>query len=91
MSGATRKREEVYDQVVSAVAQVLAIPRESIRPDSRYLEDLGATSLDRATLYMVLEEDLKLTLPESTAAALVTIDQTVDFILQNLPTGREPG
>ena len=47
MSNKTLSRDEAWKLVRSAVAEVLAQPEEQIRLESRFLEDLGATSSER--------------------------------------------
>ena len=79
----------VLDKVAAAVAEVLAVPRERVRPEARLLEDLGATSLDLATLYMLLEDELKVKLPEAEPRAMATIHDTVAFVLKQLPPAKE--
>ena len=76
-------------KVAEVVAEVLAVPRERVQPEARLLEDLGATSLDMATLFMLLEDELGMKLPDTDPRAVATIQDTVAFVLKHLPPGRE--
>ncbi|NLF25890.1 MAG: acyl carrier protein [Deltaproteobacteria bacterium] len=77
-------REAVYEKVRDAVIEVLGLPPERITPSSRYLEDLGATSLDMATMLVILEQELDIRLPVFEARALATLEGTVEFIMQRI-------
>jgi len=84
MSSSARSKEDLYRKVADTLVEVLAVPREQIKPEARYFEDLGATSLDMATLLMLLEEDLGLMLPEHEARGLRTVAETVEFIMRRV-------
>jgi acyl carrier protein len=47
----------VLERITRCVAQVLAKPVDEIRPDSRFIDELGADSLDLVELMYVLEDE----------------------------------
>ena len=52
---------------------------DDIGPDTRFVEDLGADSLDMVELAHALEEELDVTLPDADAAELRTVADVVTF------------
>ena len=77
------KRAILFACVCKAVTQVITATHNSITPESRYLEDLGATSLDLVTFVMLLEDDLGISVVEEEVRALATVGETVEYLHAN--------
>jgi len=73
--------DAVTEQVVSALAKVKHIPRETITPDGT-LESLKLDSLDTITLLFELEEGLGVTIPDDRVRSLRTVGDVIDIIRQ---------
>jgi acyl carrier protein len=69
------------EQVVSALAKVKHIPRETITPDGT-LESLKLDSLDTITLLFELEEGLGVTIPDDRVRTLRTVGDVIDIVRQ---------
>ena len=69
------------EQVVSALAKVKHIPRETITPDGT-LESLKLDSLDTITLLFELEEGLGVTIPDDRVRNLRTVGDVIDIVRQ---------
>lgn len=50
------------------------------KPTDRFVEDLGADSLDCVELVMALEEEFNLSIPDEEAVKLKTLGDTIAFI-----------
>jgi acyl carrier protein len=83
MSESSTANPEVYRQVVMVIAKVLGIAQDVIKPDSNFVNDLGADSLDRVTLVMALEDAFKKQIPEEDLDKLTTVGSTVAYIEKN--------
>jgi acyl carrier protein len=70
----------VLDRVRSRVATQLGVDEESISPESSFVEDLGADSLDIVELVMALEDEFKIEIPDEQAEKIVTVGDAVKFI-----------
>jgi acyl carrier protein len=70
----------VEQRVVSIVHEVLRVDPAKIMPSSRIKDELGADSLDQASLIMALEEEFKGSISEEEAAMMVTVGDVVNFI-----------
>lgn len=67
--------------VIQVVAQVFELPEAELSPDSRFIEDLGATSLDVVTLVWRIEESFGLgEFEESALEAVQTIGQLAELV-----------
>ena len=73
--------DALMEQVVSALARVKHIPRESITRDST-LESLQLDSLDTITLLFELEEAVGVTIPDDWLRTVRTTGDVVDGIRQ---------
>ncbi|MDR7484217.1 MAG: acyl carrier protein [Armatimonadota bacterium] len=70
----------VFDRVKARVAHQLGIEEDSIGPESSFVEDLGADSLDVVELVMALEDEFKIEIPDDQAEKIVTVGDAVAFI-----------
>tara|TARA_B100000886_G_scaffold307439_1_gene240467 strand:+ start:68 stop:301 length:234 start_codon:yes stop_codon:yes gene_type:complete len=74
---------EVLDKVVEIVCNQLTVNKEDVTPDSSFVEDLGADSLDTVELVMAFEEEFGLEIPDDEAENITTIKSAVDWIEKN--------
>ena len=74
---------EVLDKVVEIVCNQLRDNKEDVTPDSSFVEDLGADSLDTVELVMAFEEEFGLEIPDDEAENITTIKSAVDWIEKN--------
>jgi acyl carrier protein len=74
-------KEEILAKVKSVVAEKLNVGEDQVTTDAKFVEDLGADSLDQVELIMALEDEFDLKIPEEEAEQLSTIGAAVDFIL----------
>jgi acyl carrier protein len=74
---------EVLDKVVEIVCNQLGSNKDDVTPDSSFVEDLGADSLDTVELVMAFEEKFDLQIPDDEAENITTIKSAVDWIENN--------
>jgi acyl carrier protein len=70
----------VLDRVKARVAHQLGVEEETVTPESSFVEDLGADSLDVVELVMALEDEFKIEIPDDQAEKIVTVGDAVAFI-----------
>ncbi len=78
--GSLALRGEIEDRVISVIKEILAIDGEPISLDASIVKDLSATSLDRVSLFMALEDEFNGTLPEQEVQQIKTVRDIVDHI-----------
>ena len=63
----------MLEKIQTLLAEALNKPVESILPETKIVEDLGADSLDVFELLNQLEEDYDIVIPEEDMEGLVTV------------------
>lgn len=66
--------------VMQIVATQLGVEQEKISLDARFVDDLGADSLDTVELVMAFEEEFGIEIPDEDAEKIVTVQNAVDYI-----------
>ena len=76
--------EEVYDKVKEIIVEQLGVAETAITPEASFIDDLGADSLDIVELIMALEEEFDLEIPDADAEKVVTVNDVVEYIKDNI-------
>ena len=71
---------EVETQVKQIVVDHLGIDEEKVTPESKFIDDLGADSLDTVELVMAFEEEFGSEISDSEAEKILTVGDAVKFI-----------
>jgi len=78
-------REEVFTLIQSHLADELNVDPARIGEKTRFKADLEADSLDLYTLVQELEDSYGVVMSDEQAAAITTVGQAVDFVLEHAP------
>ena len=70
----------MVERVGQVVADKLDVEVDQITPESRFVEDLNADSLDQVELIMALEDEYDITIPDEDAQKILTITDAVSYI-----------
>ena len=70
----------VTERVYEIVATQLGVSKEQITPETHFVNDLGADSLDQVELVMELEEEFDINIPDDAAEKIQTVGQAIKFI-----------
>ena len=73
----------IFEKVREIIADQLGVDEEEISSDARFIEDLGADSLDLVELIMALEEEFDLEIPDEDAEKISTVGDAVEYIKIN--------
>ena len=77
----------VQDRVIEIVASQLGVGNDQITPETSFINDLGADSLDTVELVMELEEEFEINIPDDAAEKIQTVGQAVEFIEKHQASG----
>ena len=70
----------VADKVKKIVVENLAVSEDQVTPEARFVEDLGADSLDLVELVMAFEEEFGSDIPDEDAEQLTTVGDAIKYI-----------
>ena len=68
------------DRVKEIIAKELGVEEKQLTPEAKFIEDLGADSLDIVELVMALEEEFGLEIPDEDAEKLKTVGDAMDYL-----------
>jgi acyl carrier protein len=71
-------------KVMGIVSEQLNVPKEDIRLDSKFVDDLKADSLDVVELVMEFEEEFEITIPDEDYEKIQTVGDAVKYITRKL-------
>ena len=69
-----------FEKLQKIIAEVLNLSEEEIRPDSTFVDDLGADSLDVFQIIMGIEEEFDIEIDNEKAEKITTVQDAVDQI-----------
>jgi acyl carrier protein len=72
----------VSDKVREIIAEQLGVKKEEVTDDAKFIDDLGADSLDTVELVMALEEEFGIEIPDEDAEKMVTVGEAIKYIEQ---------
>jgi len=73
----------IQQEVIDIVAEQLGVDKNEITPDTSFVEDLNADSLDLTELIMTFEEHFGCEISDEEAAKLTTVGQAISYIETN--------
>lgn len=76
--------DEILQRVVKVTVSKLSVNESEVVPTASFKDDLGADSLDIVELALGFEEEFNLQIPDESVNGIVTVQDAVDFIEQNL-------
>ena len=76
--------DEVYQRVAGVVARILNVDRARVTPEARFVEDLGADSMQSVELVAGFEEEFDIELDEQAALDVKTVGKAVEFVAAHL-------
>ena len=69
--------------LINPVLTPLGVEEEEVNPNAKFIEDLGADSLDTVELVMALEEHFDIQIPDEEAEKIVTVGDAIQYIKEN--------
>ena len=73
----------MLEKIKEVVVEQLDCDAAEVKEDSRFIEDLGADSLDVVELVMALEEEFDIEIPDEDAEGILTVKNALDYIKNN--------
>jgi acyl carrier protein len=72
--------KSVQDRVKEIIVEQLGVNADQVTPEAKFIEDLGADSLDTVELVMAFEEEFGAEIPDEDAEKLQTVGDVIKYI-----------
>jgi acyl carrier protein len=73
----------IEERVKEIICEQLGVEDEEVKPNAKFIEDLGADSLDTVELVMAFEEEFNMEIPDEDAEKIVTVADAINYIKDN--------
>ena len=70
----------IHEEVKKIVVDHLGIDESKVQPGAKFIDDLGADSLDTVELVMAFEEKFGIEIPDDAAETIQTVQNAIDYI-----------
>ena len=77
-------RESVAEDIKKIIAESLSAKVEEIKEDSKFVDDLGADSLDIVELVMAIETKFNIEIPDEDAQKIKTVGDAIDYVFKKV-------
>ena len=77
----------VDERVKSIIVEQLGVEESQVTDTAKFVEDLGADSLDTVELVMALEEEFTIEIPDEDAEKIATVGDAINYIGEHAEEG----
>mgnify|MGYP001178452189 FL=1 len=71
---------DTFNKIKEIVVDKLGVDEEKVTLDAKFIDDLGADSLDTVELIMQFEDDFNIEIPDEDAEKILSVGQANDYI-----------
>ena len=72
----------MFAKLVASICEYVEVEPENVRPESRFMEDLGFTSFDFMSMLGEVEDEFDVEVNQKEAADIRTVQEAVDYLEQ---------
>lgn len=70
----------MFDKVADIIVNYVEVKKEDIKPESRFMEDLGFSSFDFMSMLGEVEDELNVEIDQEESANIRTVQEAVDYL-----------
>ncbi|MDP2922303.1 MAG: acyl carrier protein [Candidatus Omnitrophota bacterium] len=74
----------LFEEIQTIICEQLRLKPEEVKPETSFIDDLGAESIDTIELVMALEEKFNIEIPDEDAERLDTVANVVKYIARKI-------
>ena len=71
---------DIAERVKKIVIEHLGVEAAQVKEEAKFIDDLGADSLDTVELVMAFEEEFGCEIPDDAAEKILTVKDAIDYI-----------
>lgn len=71
---------QIEEKVKNIIVEQLGVSEDQVKPEAKFIEDLGADSLDTVELVMAFEEEFDINVPDEDAEKLTSVGEVITYI-----------
>ncbi len=75
---------DIENKVKTIIRNQLGLEESAVNLESKFIDDLGADSLDTVEMLMAFEEEFGIEIPEDEAEKITTVKSAVDFVAKKV-------
>ena len=72
--------DNTLEKITEIIIAKLGVDSNKITVDAKFIDDLGADSLDTVELIMQFEEEFEIEIPDEDAEKILSVNQALDYI-----------
>ena len=72
--------DNTLEKITEIVVDKLGVDSEKVTLEAKFIDDLGADSLDTVELIMQFEEEFEIEIPDEDAEKILSVQQALDYI-----------
>ena len=76
--------DKVEERVKKIIVENLGVEEDDVVPEAKFVDDLGADSLDTVELVMAFEEAFDIEIPDEDAEKILTVGKAVEYIKEKI-------
>ena len=70
----------MFEKLVDIIVNYVEVKKEDIKPESRFMEDLGFTSFDFMSMLGEIEDELEIEIEQEEVAEIRTVQEAVEYL-----------
>ncbi len=70
----------IEQRVKEIIVEQLGVNEAEVKPEAKFVDDLGADSLDLVELVMALEEEYSMEISDEDAEKILTVGDAIEYI-----------
>ena len=86
----SQKRLAIEKTVIAIIIDELGVKESEVKPNARFIDDLGADSLDTVELVMRIEEEFSIEIPDEDAERIQVVKDAYDYLDRRVTSWPKP-